>query len=387
MSPNNLVPGSESNFRKDRIKELDVLRGLAFLAVVLQHTLGVYVRKADIQIADAAMLGMLFNFTKFAVPAFVFATGTVLFYNYYEKLEYRKFIWKRTVEIFLPYLLWTGIYEIYYYGLPLINFSWLREFGKNVILGTESYHLWFIILIFQFYLIYPVFLALFKWVRVRITTKTRFTFTLGALIVIYTLLMWFSSSYIPRENLQVNYRFLQLFFLDYRDRNFLYFSFYFILGGIAGLSISKWREFVLKSVIWNGFLFPALFIWIGYELMRGASGGQVNLNYSTTLKPSMFFYTVSEIILLYGLCITIVRSGSVIIKRLSFIGKFSYGAYLAHALVLGYVVRGINRFMPSEHYLWSSTIAFILCAMVSVGITVLISKIPFGRLLIGPYRR
>ena len=387
MSLNYLVPGSEVVLRKERIMELDVLRGLAFLAVVLQHALGVYVRKADIQIADAAMIGMLFNFTKFAVPAFVFATGTVLFYNYYEKLEYRKFIWKRTVEIFLPYLLWTGIYEIHYYGFPSINSTWLREFGKNVMLGTESYHLWFIIMIFQFYLIYPVFLALFKWVRVRVTTKTRFTFTLGTLILIYTLLMWFSSSYIPRENFHVNYKFIQLFFLDYRDRNFLYFSFYFILGGIAGLSIVKWREFVLKSVIWNSFLFPALFIWIGYELMRGASGGQVNLNYSTTLKPSMFFYTVSEIILLYGFCITIVRSSSGIFKKLSFIGKFSYGAYLAHALVLGYVIRGINRFMPSEHYLLASTIAFILCAMVSVGITVLISRIPLGKLFIGPYGR
>lgn len=387
MSLNYLVPGSEPNFRKERIMELDVLRGLAFLAVVLQHALGVYVRKADIQIADAAMIGMLFNFTKFAVPAFVFATGTVLFYNYYEKLEYRKFIWKRTVEIFLPYLLWTVIYEIHYYGFPLINFTWLREFGKNVILGSEAYHLWFVIMIFQFYLTYPVFLTIVKWVRVRVTTKTRFTFTIGALIVIYTLLMWFSSSYIPRENLHVNYKFIQLFLLDYRDRNFLYFSFYFILGGIAGLSIVKWREFVLKSVIWNSILFPALFIWIGYELMRGASGGQVNLNYSTTLKPSMFFYTVSEIILLYGFCITIVRSGSVIFKRLGVIGRFSYGAYLAHALVLGYVIQGINRFMPSEHYLWASTVAFILCAMGSVGITVLISRIPLGKLFIGPYGR
>lgn len=58
----NKIPDSALATQKERIVELDVLRGLAFLAVVLQHAMGVYVRKADIQIADAAMIGILFNF-------------------------------------------------------------------------------------------------------------------------------------------------------------------------------------------------------------------------------------------------------------------------------------------------------------------------------------
>lgn len=383
----NKIPDSALATQKERIVELDVLRGLAFLAVVLQHAMGVYVRKADIQIADAAMIGILFNFTKFAVPSFVFVTGIVLFYNYYERLDYCKFIRKRTVEIFIPYLLWTGIYEIYYNGVPPISLIWLKEFSKNVVLGTESYHLWFIVMIFQFYLMYPVLLASFKWLRNWVFTRLRFVMAIGLLAALYTLLMWFSSSYIPGVNFQVNYKVIQIFLVEYRDRNFLYFIFYFILGGIAGVSLLKWREFIIRSVSWNSFLFVTLFIWIGYELMRSASGGQINLNYSTSLKPSMFFYTVSEILLLYGLSLAIVKNGSGVFKCIEFVGKFSYGAYLAHALVLGYAVRGINRFAPSDHYLWTSVLAFILCTLGSMGVTYLISRIPYGKLLVGSMGR
>ena len=68
--------------RRERIGELDVLRALAFLAVVLQHSLGIYIRSADVQLSESTMLGMLFNLSKFAVPTFVFLTGLTLLYNY-----------------------------------------------------------------------------------------------------------------------------------------------------------------------------------------------------------------------------------------------------------------------------------------------------------------
>ena len=370
---------------RERIVELDVLRGLAFLAVVLQHALGVYVRKADIQISDAVMLGMLFNFTKFAVPAFVFVTGIVLFYNYYEQLDYPKFIWKRTLEIFLPYLLWTGIYDLYYHGVPAINHLWLKAFAKNVLFGTGAYHLWFVVMIFQFYLLYPVLLALFKWVRSWITTQLRFIGVITLLAALYILLMWFSAGYIAGGHFQVKAYVLQLLLIKFRDRNFLFFSFYFVLGGIAGVSISKWRDFIIRSVSWNSMAFVALFVWIGYELMQGLSGGRINLNYSTSLKPSMFLYTVSEILLVYGLSLAIAKSGSRLLGLLDFTGKYSYGAYLVHALALNYVNKALTGFVPLANYVWASTLAFMLCTLLSLGVTGLISRIPYGKLLIGPF--
>jgi surface polysaccharide O-acyltransferase-like enzyme len=285
--------------RKERIDELDVLRGMAILSVILQHALGVYIRRPEIHFADAAMIGMLFNITKFAVPTFVFVTGAALVYNYYDHLNYPKFLWKRVKDILLPYFIWSIAYESYSYGLPEANFLWIRNFIKDLVYGNAFYHLWFVVMIFQFYLVYPAFRAMFKKAPAILDNKPRFVTAVAFPAAIYTAIMWFSSSYIPSVDLHAGFRAVQVIFIELRDRNFIYFFFYFILGGIVGLALPRWREFVKRSPIWNTYLLAALFIWIGFELMQGVSGNLVNLNYSTSLKPSMFFYTVSEIIFLY----------------------------------------------------------------------------------------
>jgi len=370
--------------RKERIDELDVLRGMAMLSVILQHALGVYIRRPEIHFADAAMIGMLFNITKFAVPTFVFVTGAALLYNYYDNLDYPKFLWKRIKDILLPYLVWSIAYEIYSNGLLEANFLWLRNLGKDLLYGNAFYHLWFVVMTFQFYLVYPAFRSLFRKAPAILDSKPRFVTAVGLLAALYTLIMWFSYSYIPSVNLHAGLKAVQVIFIELRDRNFIYFFFYFILGGIAGLLMPRWREFVTKSPIWNTYLFAGLFIWIGFELMQGVSGGQVNLNYSTSLKPSMFYYTVSEIVFLYGLSLVIVESRSCIYKLFNLAGKYSYGIYLAHAFVLVYAVRLVDKFSPLAHHLPASIYAFILCSLGTIVVVLLLSKIPGAKFVLGP---
>jgi peptidoglycan/LPS O-acetylase OafA/YrhL len=180
---------------------------------------------------------------------------------------------------------------------------------------------------------------------------------------------------------------LQAFLTEYRDRNFIYFLFYFILGGIAGVSLMKWREFVERAAGWNSCIFVNLYILIGYELMKNAPWGGVNLNYSTSFKPSMFFYTVSAIILLYGLSVVIAKYRSLIFQSLEQIGRLSYGIYLAHALVLVYAVRTADLLLPSGQALWLSVLAFVFCMLGSWGIVFLISLVPGSGIVIGPHRK
>ena len=379
----NNVP--EQAQRREIIPELYVLRGLALLGIVFQHALGVYIRRENIPFADAAMIGMFFNLVKFAVPAFVFAAGMALFYNHYKKLNYPLFISKRILEILLPYVLWTAIYSVYNHGIPTISPAWLVDFGKNVMLGTGEYHLWFVVLIFQFYLFYPLILALFKLFRAG--GEFMQYLTVGLLTMLFTVLMWFSSSYIPLHDYHFGSRFLQAYLVEYRDRSFIYFLFYFIMGGIAGVSLIRWREFAERAAGWNSFIFANLYILIGYELIKSAPWGGVDLNYSTSLKPSMFFYTVSAIILIYGLSMVIARHSSLFYQALEQIGRLSYGIYLAHALVLVYAVKAVDRVLPTGQALWLSVLAFILCILVSWATVFLISLIPGCGILIGPHRK
>lgn len=370
--------------RRERIGELDVLRALAFLAVVLQHSLGVYIRSADVQLSESTMLGMMFNLSKFAVPAFVFITGLTLFYNYYERVDYPRFIWKRAVEILLPYALWCFVYEVYLHDwhLPALTADWAVDFGRNVLLGSEYYHLWFISMTFQFYLLYPLLLWLFKQARRLTKTRAGMVAMIALLLAAYGWLMWFTIYRIGGGHVHPTSWFGKNL-IRYLDMNFVWWSGYFFLGAIAGVALHRWREFVVRSVNWNGFLFAGLFLWVGYELMRSTYSGPVNLNFSTSLKPSMFFFTVSEVLLLYGLSMAIAKSGGWMHTMFAFFGKHSYGAYLAHALVLNYVIRAIAQYVHVQNYVVLSFVLFVGCAVATTLLVFIISKIPYGNLFVG----
>ena len=370
--------------RRERIGELDVLRALAFLAVVLQHSLGIYIRSADVQLSESTMLGMLFNLSKFAVPTFVFLTGLTLLYNYYEKVDYPRFIWKRALEILLPYALWCFVYEVYLnqWHPPAFSLEWAMQFGRDVLLGDEYYHLWFIPMTFQFYLLYPVLLWVFKQARRLTTTRAGLWMVIALLLAAYGWLMWFTIYRIGGGHVHPTTWFGKIL-IRFLDMNFVWWSGYFFLGGIAGVALHRWREFVTRSVAWNGFLFVGLFLWVGFELMRSTYHGPVNLNFSTSLKPSMFFYTVSEVLLLYGLSMAIASNGGWFHQAFAFFGKHSYGAYLAHAMILNYVYKWMGKHVHVENYVAKSFVLFVGCAVLTTALVFVIGKIPFGNLFVG----
>ncbi|WKL01241.1 acyltransferase [Paenibacillus amylolyticus] len=96
--------------RKERITEIESLRGIAFGAVVLQHSIAHYSLVPETRLEDGVLLAILLMLSKFAVPLFIFITGMVLFYNTGDKLHYGQFMRKRVNDVIVPYLIWSLIY-------------------------------------------------------------------------------------------------------------------------------------------------------------------------------------------------------------------------------------------------------------------------------------
>ena len=65
--------GALSDPKKERIEEVTLLRAFAFLAITMQHCIAEYIYRADILQPDSIMLAMLFDFTRFGTPTFVFS--------------------------------------------------------------------------------------------------------------------------------------------------------------------------------------------------------------------------------------------------------------------------------------------------------------------------
>ncbi|AJY76859.1 acyltransferase [Paenibacillus beijingensis] len=379
--------------KKERIEEVTLLRAFAFLAVTLQHCIAEYIYRPDIMPADSIMLVMLFHFTRFGTPAFVFLSGLILFYNYSGKLNYRSFIRKRFGDIFVPFLCWTIIYWIAVEGVigsKLMQPSAWPSIFLQLVNPTNGYHLWFIIMIFQFYLLFPLFSKAIASIRERLHRHPeerafhRVAWASVALGLMYGALLWLSYYKMPGWAASAGGFWEGL--ITYRSYYFVMYVFYFLIGSVCAFGLARFRTFSADAMGWAMLVFIGAYIWLGYDVLR-FSAEQMNLLVSSYLKPSTFLIIVSELLLLYGFALMLQRRKGALSRILRFIGRHSFGGFLAHALVLMLVSMVTRPMQLSGFHLPAALITFILVVGGAIGLASLLEKLPFGRWLVGPTGR
>lgn len=171
--------------KKPKIAEWTELRGLAFLAIVMQHNIAEYIYRTDIEQPDSVMLTMIYHLTRFGTPTFVFLSGALLFYHHrHAKPNYARFIGKRFGDIYMPFMIWTLIYwlavrvftpSFWSSGMPDLG-----SFVRELFLPQTGYHLWFVLMIFQFYILFPLFLTGAHAVRKRLESTPTAALLLGS---------------------------------------------------------------------------------------------------------------------------------------------------------------------------------------------------------------
>lgn len=316
---------------RQKINELNFLRTAAFFAVVMQHVLGVYLGK-DVLSWESAGISVLFFLSKFAVPAFVFVSGIVLFYNYFDHLNYVTFIVKRIKEILIPYFLWTGFYILY--NNPMKEKS-LTELIKVILTGKGAYHLWYVVMIFQFYLLLPVYIAIFKGIQKAVSKTSARIFVFAAFTIVYMAYILIPSYLTPMGLFKPQNPVIKLLFVDYATRNSISYIFYFVMGAVAGLNIERFRAFVKRCSTAISAAFIAGFIILEFIYYKnGFVNGKINVNYPSFFKPHYFLFTVITILFLYRVAVLPRLNLGWPSKVFSFIGSYSYQAYLVHAFTL-----------------------------------------------------
>ena len=148
----------------------------------------------------------------------------VLFYNTGDDLHYGQFMRKRVKDVILPYVVWSVIYFI----LAPRNwtaFGWqdLPDLALKLITGKTASHFWYIIMLIQFYVFFPLFLRAIRYVVHRYKARGRMIALLISGIVFLILADQLRNIAGWMERLQIPV--LTDAFTTYADRNFIYFFF------------------------------------------------------------------------------------------------------------------------------------------------------------------
>ncbi|WP_145051198.1 acyltransferase [Paenibacillus xylanexedens] len=380
---------------KPRIEEWTQLRGMAFLAIVMQHNIAEYIYRADIAQPDSIMLTMIYHLTRFGTPTFVFLAGVLLFYHHsHKKPDYPRYIRKRFGDIYVPFVLWTLIYwlavriftpEFWQSG----TFD-VRSFIRELFLPQTGYHLWFVLMVFQFYVLFTLFLRAAQFVQRKLGKMTKLTGTQSviALVLIaaalYTMLMKWSYYDMAGWTAALSPPWSTL--LEYRSYSWAMYWFYFLLGAVCAWGIEHWRHWMVRALPWLVCLFIGMYIWLGYDVLKG-SGDIVNLNISTYLKPTTFIIIMAQMLMLYGFLVLLRSKNTRFQQLFTWIGRYSFGGYLVHALIIYCIAYVTRPLLLTGLHLPVTLLSFLVTVSISLAISWGLSKLPGSRFTVGLQRR
>ncbi|HHV75413.1 MAG TPA: acyltransferase [Thermoanaerobacterium sp.] len=343
---------------KSRIDEIDVLKGISIIAVLIIHTTGIAVSDLDKSSLSYIIFAVLNRFSQFAVPAFIFASAMLLMYNYGDGCDWKSFYKKRLKNVLLPYISWTIIYGIYLYVIynePLKSILTV----ENIFFGGMFYHLYFIVIIVQLYLLFPILLYIYKCI-----SKNIYTVVLS--IVLFQI-----------ADVLVFKYFISKFFQNSSLLFITYISF-IIAGMYIGENMREWGKYYDKKWLTSFFaviVFGYLFIDISLKVFANK---QIDSNlyniyyYAFTLVTSLFFFALSTKILNYHALSGLLTST----------GKLSFGIYLSHPLFLDIAKHFLTT---GNQYLYDIYILliFIMIYAISYFFAKFLKKHKFATVVIG----
>ena len=361
--------------------EINLLRAFAILAVISIHVSGAFTF-----MNPASFLTILYmaidTASGFAVPLFVAVSGFVLYNKYPDGVDPAAFYRKRLVSVLPPYLVFSTVYLVLDHlrfvdhDIPAIAYRYLT--------GGWNYSYWFVVVIVEFYLLYPVLLNIFRScdTRNRIRELLLAAFVLG---VAYNTCL--EPAVIPIAGtagpaLGVASKFIG-------------FLFYFFLG-IAARS----RYDAVVTAIGSGSRLCLLAVPLMIGILAGiVSAAYTNFGFATVpvlkIPASSWNWLINLVspvnyLILFSLCLVVslhlVRSSGLLSGLLGTIGHYSYGIYLIHLLFLMEIVKDLNRAGLG----WNSWLfypaVFCLTVLLSTLAAVLIHRLPGGSWIIGTTR-
>jgi peptidoglycan/LPS O-acetylase OafA/YrhL len=365
---------------RPHLDELDVVRPAASLLVIVTHTMQVFANGGSI------LYGAVLLESEASRHIFFFVSALVLTYQAYgrEHWSARAFWRRRFTSIYVPFALWTLIYVVLgiagLRGVAIASLSgsplhMLSQVGLLLVTGLG--HLYFVIVLMQFYLVFPVLL----WVLER----TR-RYHLHVVLVLVSLAAQVAVT------IALHYGHLNP--AIWSDSNAIRwitsYGFYLVTGAVIGAHLPEIRHWVEQHrlVLLAGVAAAAAGVQAWYVMTVRA--GVSPPGASDAFAPELIVSYVADILLLWlaGAWWAARRGNGWPSRLVRTLSDNSYGVYLSHAVFLDILITGgLRNLEPAVP--WPVVVLIGVCAtwgMASL-FTVAMARTPLSRWLTGRARR
>jgi peptidoglycan/LPS O-acetylase OafA/YrhL len=344
---------------------VDIVRLLTFAAVIFVHALAFTEEPSD---GVAAGLMMVLQFGR---EVFFALTGFVLVYSCIGRpVQARPFWRKRFLYVGVPYVAWTVIYYAFtFVSGPHAPFSWVT-LGEDLFNGDAEYHLYFLLVSMQLYLVFPL---LIRFVRATAHRAVLVLVVVGSINVAWlAVLQWING---PSG--------WGGFIWTHAYELLPTYALYVLAGCYAALHLQTLlallRAHRRRLVIWalGGLAFTELAYLVQTAWMDPRSA-------NNPLQPVMVVCSASVVILLVlagDAWATRSRVGLRAIRRAS---DISFGVYLLHPVVLTLLCNaGLGNQVGNLPSAAATALAVPATAVGAVAVCLLLRRTPLALPLIG----
>ena len=301
---------------------IDVARGIAIFAVILDHV--TFIRQQ--------FLGdLIYAHTAFSVPWFIFLAGitsllsTTRVSSVLSKPVYLTY-WKKKLPLVGMYLV-ASVFSTLWYGPPisLPNLFW------SILLFGVSPPYYFFFILFQLYLLFPLFSEILK--RIGNVKQFFFIFIIICLVGWYFSLVMNYPWFFPPWKMPFGGTYAPLFFL--------------------GMAYARWKKQIHPFI-----RIPAISIFLSFEAMLIVMRG---LYFARTPIITLFGWSLGFLFII-KMVIEALPNFSMIWRTLAFFGKHSLPIFLFHYIT----VQNFASYLPGN---W---IYFIFLLLLAAGVPLLI---------------
>lgn len=322
------------------IFEIHFLRAFACLLVV-----GVHVSATNYGMNEETWNWFTYfmnQYGRFGTTIFAVISGFLLFYQVKRKgFELGRFLQSRFLKIVLPFLIWSAAYRclLYYYDMQTLGDP-VDEITK-ILMGDSFYHLYFVAIVVQFYLIFPFLQKIFR------TQTLVLIFTVIALIISYNL-----YSFNPGIEGKLG-EFLT-------GKSFMpIWIFYFAFGGFMAYFWDEIVGFATKR--------PWKMLAVILLVSAGAVYEYQTIGYVSNRRLTNLFNIPALSIAIIGIYPLLAKL-SIVKKTLTVIGQYSMGIYLVHPMILYLFARHLPETYWQLEYVPLMFIAVMVIASVFIRI-------------------